>query len=80
MIEIKERNSYCERFRDVFHFELKDVSEIDVYQWKTLISLDVVKFEEKMKERWYDENKESLKDYVVENYWEDTSNFIFEII
>ena len=60
MIEIKDRNENCERFRDIFHFELKDVAEIEIVQdkeypqyQKTMISLNILKFEKKMKEQGY---------------------------
>lgn len=80
MIEIKDRNSNCERFRDIFHFELKEVSELEVYQWKPFIALDIIKFEEKMKERGYNESKESLHKYIKENYWKGTDVFIRSLL
>jgi hypothetical protein len=79
MIETKNWNDNCEKFREMFHFELKDVSEIAVYQWKILISLDIFKFEERMKKKWYKEDK-SLKDFVKETYWEEANILIDKLL
>ena len=78
MIEIKDRNDNCEKFRDMFHFELKDVSEIAVYQWKILISLDIFKFEDKMKEKGYKDG--SLKEFVESKYWKEVSVLIGKLL
>ena len=78
MIEIKDRNDNCEKFRDMFHIELKDVSEIGVYQWKILISLDIFKFEEKMREKWYKDG--SLKEFVESKYWKEASVLIDKLL
>ena len=85
MIEIKDRNSNCERFRDIFHFELKDVSEIEFvadkeypqYQ-KTMISLNILKFEKKMKEKWYKDG--SLKEFVESKYWKEADVLIDKLL
>ena len=85
MIEIKERNSNCERFRDIFHFELKDVAEIEIvpdkeyqqYQ-KTMINLNIFKFEKKMKERGY--KKWSINEYVENEYWKEASVLIDKLL
>lgn len=78
MIETKNWNDNCEKFRDMFHFELKDVSEIGVYQWKILISLDIFKFEDKMREKWYKEG--SLKEFVESKYWKEASVLIDKLL
>lgn len=78
MIEIKNWNDNCEKFRDMFHIELKDVSEIGVYQWKILISLDIFKFEEKMREKWYKDG--SLKEFVESKYWKEASVLIDKLL
>ena len=78
MIETKNWNDNCEKFRDMFHFELKDVSEIGVYQWKILISLDIFKFEDKMREKWYKDG--SLKEFVESKYWKEASVLIDKLL
>ena len=78
MIEIKNWNDNCEKFRDMFHIELKDVSEIAVYQWKILISLDIFKFEDKMKEKGYKDG--SLKEFVESKYWKEASVLIDKLL
>ena len=78
MIEIKDWNDNCEKFREMFHFELKDVSEIAVYQWKILISLDIFKFEDKMREKWYKDG--SLKEFVESKYWKEASVLIDKLL
>ena len=78
MIETKNWNDNCEKFREIFHFELKEVSEIGVYQWKILISLDIFKFEDKMKEKWYKDG--SLKEFVESKYWKEASVLIDKLL
>lgn len=54
MIEIKERNKYCNQFIDTFHFQLNWCAEVHQTfleeEPKILIGLNIFKFEEKMSE------------------------------
>lgn len=82
MIEIKDRDKYCNQFIDTFHFQLNWCAE--VYQRfleeepKVFISLDIFKFEKKMKEKWYKEG--SLKEFVKETYWEEADVLIDKLL
>ena len=82
MIEIKNWNDNCEKFRDMFHIELKEVSEVmPISQWKelkTLIGLNIFKFEEKMREKWYKDG--SLKEFVESKYWKEASVLIDKLL
>lgn len=83
MIEIKDRDKYCNQFLDTFHFQLNWCAEIHQTFFeeepKTLISLNIFKFEEKMKEKWYKEGK-SLQEFVKENYWEEADVLIDKLL
>ena len=84
MIEIKDRDKYCNQFLDTFHFQLNWCADAGVYQRfpekepKLMISLDIFKFEEKMKEKWYKEG--SLKEFVESKYWKEASVLIDKLL
>lgn len=82
MIEIKDRDKYCNQFIDTFHFQLNWCAEVmPISQWKelkTLIGLDIFKFEKKMKEKGYKEG--SLKEFVKETYWEEADVLIDKLL
>lgn len=83
MIEIKDRDKYCNQFIDAFHFQLNWCAEvIPISQWKllkTLIGLNIFKFEEKMKEKGYKDDK-SLHKFVKETYWDEADLLIRKLL
>lgn len=81
MIEIKDRDEYCNQFIDTFHFQLNWCAE--AYQRfigepKVFISLNIFKFEEKMREKWYKDG--SLKEFVESKYWKEASVLIDKLL
>lgn len=82
MIEIKDRDEYCNQFLDTFHFQLNWCAE--AYQRfigkepKVFISLNIFKFEEKMREKWYKDG--SLKEFVESKYWKEASVLIDKLL
>ena len=76
MINIKDYITFSERFSKVFHFEFKEVADLVIWKNGVLLGLDVIKYEEKMKEYWYKEDK-SLKDFTSERFWE-TANIVID--
>jgi hypothetical protein len=82
MIEIKDRDKYCNQFIDTFHFQLNWCAEVmPISQWKelkTLIGLNIFKFEERMREKGYKDG--SLKEYVESKYWKEASVLIDKLL
>lgn len=79
MITIKERIEASEKFQNIFHFNIKDVSDVWRYKWQTFINIDVLKFEEMMKEKWYKDDK-SLHQFVKETYWDEADSLIRKLL
>lgn len=79
MINIKDYITFSERFSKVFHFEFKEVADLVIWKNGVLLGLDVIKYEEKMKEYWYKDDK-SLKDFTAERFGETATNLINEIL
>ena len=82
MIEIKDRDEYCNQFLDTFHFQLNWCAEVmPISQWKelkTLIGLNIFKFEDKMREKGYKDG--SLKEFVESKYWKEASVLIDKLL
>ena len=82
MIEIKERNKYCNQFIDTFHFQLNWCAEVHQTfleeEPKILIGLNIFKFEKKRKEKGYKDG--SLKEFVKETYWEEADVLIDKLL
>lgn len=83
MISIKERDKNCNEFLDIFHLELRHYANIDIEETqlkqKTVICLDLFKFEDKMREKWYKDDK-SLQKFIKETYWDNADVLIQKLL
>lgn len=82
MIEIKDRDEYCNQFLDTFHFQLNWYAEVHQRflegEPKVFISLDIFKFEKKMKEKGYKDG--ALKEFVESKYWKEADVLIDKLL
>lgn len=74
MITIKEWQGACEKFRNIFHKELKDYMEVYVVKKETILSFDLFTFEKFLKEKGYKEW--SMADFIKDQYGEEAKDFI----